>query len=136
MSSIEKSSIGSRLFISAAGYPGTVLRVYQLNESRQGWVQLGTEIMSSLDSIAISADGRRFAISLRNFSPVDVKVYELAPDYSLNEIGPSLLVPKRGGNGFGRSLSMNADGTLLPVSSVDPSCEGQNSDKLCATGSV
>merc|ERR1712194_558740 len=53
-------------------------------------------------------------------------------------------------NGFGRSISMDADGTLLVISAVDPECDGWSqfeednivnhlegpSTAICGTGSI
>jgi len=142
---------GKRIFFSARyqapSQVRTGLRAYQFDTATQKWLQMETDTQqpnsndSKIVAFAFSGDGNRFAVSyysaLKMIDSTRIEIYGKA-DGKWNQIGPALV---SGANGFGPSLSMNLDGSLLAASTANPSwtgfiaCEIASPD-ICATGSL
>jgi hypothetical protein len=149
---------GTRVYFSA-GYDSPQLRIYELDSASQEWVELATDAPILLrpytdlkELITISADGNRFAVSYFNRKG-SVTIYDWSSNAnggSWNQLGRPTISSPSNENGFGRSISMSADGTLLAISAVDPNCDGRSrfeedwrgyllddvSTYICGTGSI
>ena len=130
------SSDGSRVYFSGAGaQDGSPIRIYQFDSPSQEWVQLAIDtsiflqLIPSKNLITISA-GNRIALSPYNNNISTnqgsaVTIYDWKGG-SWNQLGPPIS-SSLNEKGFGRSISMNDDGTLLVISVVDPKCDGVRS---------
>jgi len=152
---------GTRVYFST-GKNLPQLRIYQVDCSSQDWVELVIDTSTPIslqrytdqkDLITISADGNRFAVSSYRYNPnsnsvTSVTIYDWTTNAnggSWNQLGPPISSTSNE-NGFGRSISMDDDGTLLAISAVDPNCDGfsrfedqfnsRASTALCSTGSI
>mmetsp|Transcript_1040 Transcript_1040/g.1512 ORF Transcript_1040/g.1512 Transcript_1040/m.1512 type:complete len:724 (+) Transcript_1040:2045-4216(+) len=144
---------GKRIFFSARYQSPpqvrTGLRAYQFDTSTQKWLEMEIDTQqlvqdtddSKIVALAFSGDGSRFAVSYYSALNVTdssrIEVYGSA-DGEWKQTGPTLL---SGANGFGPSISMNVDGSLLAASTADPSCTGSiayeiASPDVCATGNL
>jgi len=141
------SADGSRIFFNSGYeiYPDYVAIVaYEFDYVLNDWIMLGSPVPNphpTRNNPAISADGSRFAISsyaVNGSKPGEVHIYELNVVDNVKEwkqMGNALTAQfPKAGDGFGISLSLTADGTLLGVSAVAKECTG--SPQFCQTGVV
>lgn len=141
------SDDGSRIFFSS-GYEidqdAVELKAYEFDYVLNDWIMLGSPVPNphpTRNNPAVSGDGSKFAISsyaVNGSKPGEVHIYELTVVDNVKEwkkMGNTLLAQyPKSGDGFGISLSLTADGTLLGVSAVEKECTG--SPQFCQTGVV
>jgi hypothetical protein len=99
--------------------------VYQFNQSNQKYSQIGLDIIGEgLSpffgwSLAMSQDGSTIAIGAPNdpnnrTDPGHVRVFKKDSNQMYKQLGPDI-IGEAGGNEFGYSLAISADGTVIVV---------------------
>ena len=118
-----------RVNASGSYFPSTEVRVYKFNSTMNMYAQVGLNINGKVGrvndgfgrSVSMSADGTTFVVGAPYGIPYEdgyVRVYKF--DSTLNsyvQVG-SEIESERGGDFFGWSVSMSADGTTFVVGNI------------------
>ena len=130
--SVAMSADGTRIAIGSPDYinfnPGYV-RVY--TSINNVWIQTGTDIDGEAGgdnfgiAVAMSADGTRIAIGAPSNNAGYVRVYTLTNNV-WTQTGVNI-IGEDGGDNFGRSLAMSADGSRIAIGAPNNSDNSDNS---------
>eukprot|EP00592_Proboscia_alata_P025552 CAMPEP_0194432698 /NCGR_PEP_ID=MMETSP0176-20130528/72174_1 /TAXON_ID=216777 /ORGANISM="Proboscia alata, Strain PI-D3" /LENGTH=849 /DNA_ID=CAMNT_0039249223 /DNA_START=118 /DNA_END=2667 /DNA_ORIENTATION=+ len=127
---------GSKVFFSRGEENDEYLRVYGFKQGNEGWTKFGEDVPNPLPKPpAVSSNGNRVVISSNSTStssPGQVQVLDLNEEADGWKEAVTVVASSSMG-GFGYSISMNSNGTLLAISSMNPVCVR---GITCTTGSV